>query len=86
MKAALGQVPLTSLLVVTVNDMGDGTSTLSHADGSVVSCQPGGTLQTRVAGTTGPYERCVLDGTLAIFCPDNVTAYSFAFAATVPNA
>lgn len=85
MKSALGQVPLTSLLVVTVNDMGDGTSTLSHADGSVVSCQPGGTLQTRVAGTAGPYERCVIDGTLATFCPDSVNAYSFAFAVKVPN-
>lgn len=86
MKSALGTVPLTSLIVVaSVNDQGDGTVTLSRTDGLVLSCQPGGALQTRPAGTAGPYEKCVLDGTLAFFSPDSVTAYGFSFALKVPN-
>jgi hypothetical protein len=84
MKSAISQLPLANLMVIDhTNDLGNGTVTLSRTDGLVVSCQPGGALQTRPTGTAGPYEIGVIDGALITYCPDGVTAYTFSFAAKV---
>ena len=52
---------------------------------AVVSIDPNGTRGYRVEGTNGPYERAVLDGTLAHYCADGITVHSFPFALKVPN-
>lgn len=84
MKSAIGILPLANLMVIDhTNDLGNGTVTLTRTDGLVVSCQPGGVLQTRPAGTAGPYETAVIDGSLVTYCPDGVTAYTFSFASKV---
>lgn len=55
---------------VTVNSQPNTTKvTLSNPDGTVVSIQPDGTRQTRVAGTAGPWELCDLQGALAVYNP-----------------
>jgi hypothetical protein len=86
MKPALGLTPIMSALVLAqVNDQGDGTSTLQHLDGTIVSCQPDGSLQSRPAGTAGAYERCVVDGPRVTYCPLGTTAFTFAFALKTPG-
>lgn len=83
----LSTTPLCTLLLADhTNDQGDGTVTISMADGMVVSCQPDGSLQFRPDGTNGPWERCVIDGPLATFNPDGVHGYRFSIAMKVPNA
>ncbi len=64
----------------------DGTVTLSDVgSGVVISVQPDGTIQTRPPGSNGPYERCAIDGNLAIYCPDGIHQWAFACGHKVPN-
>jgi hypothetical protein len=61
-------------------------TTLTRSDGEVVSCNPpDGHLETRQAGTSGPYEQVVLDGGTATFMPQQFEVYVFAIK-KVPNA
>lgn len=47
---------------------------LAYPSGLVVSVQPDGSLQTRPAGTDGPYERGIVTGDLIVFGPYPGTA------------
>ena len=83
----MGQTPVVKLdlIIDHTNDQGDGTVTLSRVDGTVVSCQPDGSIQSRPDGTNGPYERAVLSNSFVIFCPDGVSTFEFPFASKIPN-
>lgn len=43
-----------------------GDTVVQHDDGTILSVQPDGTLQTRPAGTHGPWEICTLDTNLNV--------------------
>lgn len=80
-----GTWPLLTQPIDHTNDNGDGTVSLSEPGGLVVSCQPGGAIATRVAGTDAAYERCVLGEQVVTFYPDaSFPPYQYAIAA-VPN-
>lgn len=86
---AISTVPVATLAapLLKVNDLGDGSSTLSRiTDGQVLSCQPGGSMELRPAGSAGAYERCVVAGGTATFNPtgQNGMGYVWALKAT-PN-
>ena len=51
----------------------------------VLSIQPGGVPQTRPAGTSGPFERCTVDGHVVVFRPQGIDAYYYPLALTSPN-
>lgn len=53
--------------------------------GDVLSVQPGGFPQTRIQGTTGPFERCTVDGHVVVFRPQGIDAYYYPLALTSPN-
>ena len=55
--------------------------------GDVLSVQPDGSLQTRPAGTNGPYELAVVDGSAVVYNPRGVAgpAFKLPMAASVPN-
>jgi hypothetical protein len=81
----LGTWPVLTQAIDHINDNGDGTSSLSEPGGLVVSCQPGGAIATRVAGTDAAYERCVVTEHVVTFQPDgSFPPYQYAIAA-VPN-
>ena len=66
----VGTTPLTNLkLADHLNPQSDGTVTVSFADGSVMSVQADGSIQTRPAGTAGPYECAQLSGNMLVFNP-----------------
>lgn len=64
----------TDFLPGTRNRVGGGT-TISTADGSVLSVQPDGKFETRPAGTEGPYEVAEDHGDKLVYCPDGVHTY-----------
>jgi hypothetical protein len=52
--------------------------TLSNPDGTVRSCQPDGTWQTRPAGTAGEYERSAVNGNTVTYQPvDKIFVFPF---------
>lgn len=53
--------------------------------GDVLSVQPGGNPQARPVGTSGPFERCAMDGHVVIFRPQGIDAYYYPLALTSPN-
>lgn len=65
MAGSFGLTPLaTESLFDHATQNADASWTLYHADGSLVSIQPGGTIQSRPAGTApGAYEKCALNAT-----------------------
>lgn len=56
-------------LIARINPQPNGQVTLSNADGTVVSCQPDGTLDTRPKGTAGAYELATRDGLTVTYRP-----------------
>mgnify|MGYP003652358448 CR=1 FL=1 len=88
----LSTTPICRMQPVTPNALGGGVYTLSNPDGTVVSCQPSGVLQTRPAGTQGPWERCTLSdnqiATYTIRSQDGgyEAIWSFALVPSVPDA
>lgn len=56
----------TTLAVSSINDLPNTKKkTLSFLDGTVVSIQPDGSIESRPAGSDGGYERCSVDGQVA---------------------
>ena len=87
---AISTTPLTKgvtdfFRVKAVNTQPNGLVTISFADDQVMSVQPGGSVETRPAGTAGVYEVAYLDGQVVTFCPDGMRPYPFAFVPRVPN-
>lgn len=56
-------------LIATINPQPNGQATISNPDGSVVSVQPDGAIESRPAGTAGAYELCTLNGLTVTFQP-----------------
>lgn len=50
-------------------------------DGSVASCQPDGTLQTRPSEADGSYEQAQQTGSVVAYAPNGKSAPMFVFAA-----
>ena len=48
-------------LVDQIGSSAAGKSRLQNGDGTIVSVQPDGSIQSRPAGTDGPYEQAVVD-------------------------
>lgn len=55
-----------------------GKSVLSRPDGTVVSVNPDGGIESRPAGTDAAWEQCVIDGGIVTYCADGVRVYPFA--------
>ena len=55
-----------------------------NTDGTIMSVQPDGSVETRSASALGAYERCTRHGNVVYFRPTADTVYAFAFAETVP--
>lgn len=83
---AYGLTPLTPLKAANqLLAQPNGQFTVSLMNGEVLSCQPDGSLQTRPAGTAGPWELCTVNGGYLTFNPAG-TPFTFAFVASLPNA
>ena len=54
-------------LVEVVASHDAGKSLLVNGDGSIVSVQPDGSIQSRPPGTDGAWEQCVISGGIALF-------------------
>jgi hypothetical protein len=59
------------VLIARVHPQPNGKVTLSNPDGTVISVQPGGEIESREAGTNGVYELATLNGLTAIYQPDS---------------
>ena len=77
---AFGDVNGGPCRVVVVIGGGNGNSRLQLGDGSIISVQPEGTVQTRPAESDGPYEQCKVSGSVVTFMPVPSVAYIFALA------
>lgn len=64
--------------VTVVASSEPGKSLLHNQDGTTVSVQPDGSVQSRPGGADGPYEQCEVAGQIAKFCPDDTHVYPFA--------
>ena len=58
-------------LIATIHPQDGGKVTLSNPDGTVVSVQPDGSVQTRPAGTNGIWELATLNGLTVTYQPDS---------------
>ena len=80
---AIGSAPLFTMMIADrLEDVGNGEVIAVRLDGTVISVQPDGAIETRPAGTKGPYERATVIGNTLIYRPLDV-AFAFAFAAKV---
>lgn len=64
-------------LLTKVNVYDDGATTLDDGHGAVVSCNESGGLETRPAGTRGPWEVCTVQGAVVIYQPIPTARYVF---------
>ncbi len=72
----------TLLAVASINTVtgGYGTGTvLANPDGTIVSIQPDGSVQSRPPGADGGYERCTVSGNLATWQPVTGVFYTYAY-------
>ena len=67
-----------------LNPQGGGVYTTSNLDNSVMCVTPEGEVQTRPAGTSGPWERHTVSGNVVYYCPDGEHVYPFAYAPSLP--
>lgn len=63
-----------------------GYVTVTTQDGCVLSIQPDGTVQHRVAGTNGTYEIAARVGNQLSYCPDGGHAITYGYLDQLPNA
>lgn len=69
-----------------LNDVGNGEFTVTIGPfGAVLSVNPQGGLETRPAGTTGPWERCKIQGNCLIFRPSGERTFFVGLANDWPN-
>jgi hypothetical protein len=68
-----GKVLIDSLVAVTENSNG----TLNFPDGTVMSVQVDGSVQTRPSGANGPYELVTVNGLYYEFSPVDGIKYLF---------
>lgn len=70
-----------------LNDLGGGeyTVTVDPGSGAVLSINPNGGEETRPKGTTGPWERCKIQGNVLVFRPAGARAFFFGLANVWPN-
>jgi len=68
-----------------LNNQADGTVTVSNKDGTIVSVQPDGSVQSLPAGTNGAYERARVMGDKLVYSPSNSRAFIFAYISELPN-
>ena len=66
-----------------LNKNSDGTVTASYRDGTVISVQPDGSIQSRPAGSNGAYERAIVAGDKIIYRPVHLPLV-FAYLALLP--
>ena len=62
----------------------NGTAIVVNSDGTIVSVQPDGSIQSRPAGTAGPYETAKIDGNKLVYHSGG-HIYAFALLNEVPN-
>ena len=75
----IGNTIVETFRLVTENAKGNGVFTLSNPDGTVISVQPDGSIQTRPAGTNGPFEQCTISDKGYLYGSSNpAIAYLFA--------
>ncbi len=64
----VGKTPLVDVVAADhLNPQADGTVTVSNADGTVWSWQPGGFWETRPPGSAGGYERALPQGNTLVY-------------------
>jgi len=81
--AFLGPVQLVKQELKIIKQ-GDGTVIFEDNLGTI-SVQPGGEVEHRLFGTSGPYEIAILNGNTAVFCPDGVHVWAFQVVSKIPN-
>ena len=59
------------VLIARVIPQSNGKVTIANADGTVVSVQPDGSIESRPAGTAGDYEVATLNGLTVAYQPVN---------------
>ena len=80
---AIGSTPLFTIIIADrLDDVGNGEVLAVKLDGTVLSVQPDGTIETRPAGAKGPYERATVIGNMVVYRPLNV-GYGFPLALKV---
>ena len=62
----------------------NGTAIVVNGDGTVVSVQPDGSVQSRPAGTAGPYETATVVGDKLVYHSGG-HIYAFALLSSIPN-
>lgn len=69
-----------------LNDLGNGEYTVTVGpNGAVLSVNTSGGLETRPAGTAGPWERCKIQGNVLVFRPVGARVFFFGLASDWPN-
>ncbi len=76
--AVVLSVPDFSFALVNEADV-DGATVLSLPSGESISIAPDGSVQTRPAGTQGPWERGVVDGGIITYTPDPASGICYVF-------
>lgn len=55
-----------------------------NTDGTVMSVQPNGTVETRPAGADGSFEQGIVNGAFIVYSPFNQAVYAFPLFQQVP--
>ncbi len=71
-------VPAGSFVLVNEAQV-DGFTVLSLLSGESLSIRPNGNVEVRVAGTTGPWERGIVDGGVISYTPDVSVGVAWVF-------
>lgn len=66
--------------VTQIGSSAAGKSRLQNPDGTIVSVQPDGTVESRPDGSDGAYEQCVVSNGVVTFNPVDGLVYPFGIA------
>jgi hypothetical protein len=78
-----GMPPSAGELVTTKPSSRAGAVNVINADGSVMSVQPDGSVETRPSGTDGAWEQACVNGSWIVFAPNGVP-FAFPIFSQVP--
>ena len=82
---AVGTTPLTDWVVARrVVDVGGGKVVVENLDGTVMSVQPDGRVESRPAGSAGAYEQATIVGNNLAFRPVSGKVYVFPYVSEIP--